>query len=93
MKKNTRIRYKKINDTTLRSVRRFKDPSYGGVYEVDLNLDSMTYGIRNINTRCLVRSTEKDGKKPPKHLNTLKRHAKSALLSLRVVFDIEIRNV
>lgn len=94
MKGNSRIRYRQLGNTPiLRSVRKFKDSSYGGIYEVDLDTEKMIYKIRNVNTRCLVRSTEKDGKNPPKHLHTLKRHAKKALLSLRVDFDIEVRNV
>jgi len=88
----TRIKYKKLPGTNIyRSVRKFTDPRHGGTYEVDLDLDNMIYKVRNINTRVLIRSTQKDGVTPPTHTNTLKRQAKKALKTLNIQFKNEVR--
>jgi len=94
MKSNpTRIRYMKGHEPNeLRSMRRFEG-NQGAIYEVVLNLKEMSYKIRNLRQRTIVRSTEKDSKKPPQHLNTLKRQAKNALMSMGVTFDIDLRGI
>jgi len=93
MRKDVRIKYKPVhNGKVLRSVRKFRNEVQGGVYEVDLNLETRTYSIRNINTRCLVRSTEKDGKTPPKTLDVLKRQARRAIQTLGIKFELEVRS-
>ena len=65
----------------------------GGIYEVELNLRSMTYKIRNIKQKTIVRSNKKDGRKSPSHISNLKIQAKRALISMGVIFDIEVRAV
>lgn len=85
-----RIRYKQ-NNSILKSVQRFASDK-GGLYEVELNLTDMTYKVRNVRQSIIVRSTEKDNKKAPTHLNTLKRQAKNALKSMGVKFNIELRD-
>lgn len=91
---STRIRY--IEDKMrkrLISMRKFKSEKNGAEYRVVLNLEDMTYGIKNLNKEMFVKSTKKDNKKPPKHLHTLKRQAKKALESLGVRFSRELRGI
>lgn len=89
----TRIRYtKKRESDELVSVQKFRG-NQGGLYEVVLDTEVMSYKIRNVKQRTIVRSTEKDGKKTPKHLNTLKKQAKAALKTMGVQFKIDIRGI
>jgi hypothetical protein len=65
----------------------------GAIYEVEINTQDMTYKVRNIGQRKIVRSNELDGIKPPEHLNTLKAHAKKAMKRMGVAFETEIRGL
>jgi len=90
---NQRIKYKETKKSgILISAKKFVG-NQGGLYSVELNLNEMTYTIRNVRQQIIVRSTVKDGKTPPTHFVTLKRQAKQALMSLGVKFDIEIRAI
>jgi len=89
----TRIRYEKHStENKLVSVQEFVGQR-DALYKVILDLDSMTYKIRNVRRQRYVRSTEMDGKKPPKHLNTLKTQAREALKSMGVKFDLDLRGI
>ena len=87
----TRIRYTKHKGNILRSMRNFSGQQ-GALYKVMLDTENMTYKVINVRNSAIIRSTVKDNKTPPKHLNTLKRHAKKALQSCGVDFDLDYRS-
>ena len=75
-----------------KSAKRFKGQQ-GALYDVYIDTNTMTYKVKNVKQGIILRSTEKDGKKPPTHLHTLKIQAKKALESVGVKFDIEFRGL
>ena len=92
MSKN-RIRYTKTrNPKVIRSVRNFQGQQ-GAMYQVRINIETHTYKIVNIKSNLILRSTEKDGRKPPKNLYTVYEQVKRALTSVGVKFEPEFRNL
>lgn len=87
-----RIRYTKLDENTLVSKNEVVSEVNGGKYRIFLHLDTMTYRIVNVNQQRVIKSTEKDKKKAPKHINTLKKHARDAAKALGVNIVREIRN-
>lgn len=87
-----RVRYEQHKGSIYRSVQTFKSKN-GGSYRVYIDLDKMTYKIKNVTKNIILRSTEKDGKKAPKMKKTLLHQVKQALQSVGVKFDIEIRGL
>ena len=81
-----RIRYKKV-DNTLESIRNIVTPR-GCVYHVVLDLDTMTFNIKN-----LVSKRVYSGGENINNLHVLKRSVKSRLKKLGVQFKSEIREV
>jgi hypothetical protein len=89
---NVRIRYKKTKaPNVLTSTKYFTSSSTGGVYRVDLYLDTMTYKILNVNKQVVIRSSQLDEAEPCTHIVTLRRQAKNSLKKLGVNFDVELR--
>lgn len=86
---STRIRYKHLGDNIYESQGLFVSHK-GAFYKVTLDLNTKTYKVINVNQRTIVKSSEKDGKSCT-NLVVLKRQAKSALKSLGVKFNYEIR--
>jgi hypothetical protein len=92
MSLNTRIRYRKTKTPGVeRSVRRFVSQANGAIYEVEINLNELTYRIINVRQQECVRSTEKDTSFRTKSHHVLKRQVKRVLDELGVDFDVEIR--
>jgi len=90
---NKRIRYvSTTNPDEIRSQRNFLGQQ-DALYQVKINTKEMTYRIVNVRSGKIIRSTEKDGKKPPKLLKTAYVQAKKALKTLGVVFDHEFREL
>ena len=81
-----RIKYRK-DGNILTSALKFRG-NKDGIYIVCLNLDEMTYEIKNVHQRRIIK---KGG--PYKSSVYLKRIAKRALSSLGVSFKSEIRNI
>jgi hypothetical protein len=88
-----RIRYTKTrNPSIIRSVRNFQGQQ-GAIYQVKINTEDNTYKVINVSSQRVIRSTEKDGKKSPKNLYTVKEQVKKALKSVGVKFDHEFRGI
>lgn len=88
-----RIRYtKSTKPNELRSKRNFVGQQ-GAQYQVKINTEDLTYRIINVNSKKILRSTDKDGCKPPKNLYTVYEQVKRALKTLGVTFGIEFRNL
>ena len=88
-----RIRYiKSGRPNEIKSTQRFQGPK-GGYFEVLINTEDHTYKIKNIKSQKVLRSSEKDGVKPPKRLYTVYEQVKRALKSLGIVFEHEFRNL
>lgn len=88
-----RIRYVKTDrPNEVRSAKNFQG-GRGGFFQVRINTESLTYRIVNIKNQKVLRSTEKDGVKPPKNFYTVREQAKRALKSLGIKFDHEFRNL
>ena len=88
-----RIRYvKTTNPNEIRSAIRFKTEK-GALYMVKINTETNTYKVLNARSQHVVRSTEKDGVKPPKNLYTVYEQVKRALKSLGIKFEHEFRNL
>lgn len=89
---NTRIRYRKTKHPGVeRSVRRFVSGINNAIYEVEIDLNDLTYRIINVRQQECIRSTEKDGAFRTKSHHVLKRQVKRVLDELGVDFDVEIR--
>lgn len=80
-----RIKYKEKNNV-LTSIKKFKG-NRDAYYTVRLNLNEMTYEIRNEHQCRIIKSAG-----PFKNLTYLKRVAKRALMEMGVRFDLEIRD-
>jgi hypothetical protein len=90
---NKRIRYTKTSaPNVLRSKRNFIGQQ-NAQYQVKVNTEEMTYVITNVTTKRILRSTEKDGKKPPKNVYTVFQQVKRALKTLGVEFEHEFRQL
>ena len=90
---NKRIRYvSTTNPDEIRSQRNFLGQQ-DALYQVKINTKDLTYRVVNVRSGKVIRSTEKDGKKPPKLLKTVYVQAKKALKTLGVVFDHEFREL
>lgn len=90
---NQRIRYTKTRkEHILRSVRNFQGQQ-GAIYQAKINTQELTYKVINVSSQKVIRSTEKDGKKSPKNLYTVKEQVKKALKSVGVKFDYEFRGI
>jgi hypothetical protein len=88
-----RVRYTKTrNPSIIRSVRNFQGQQ-GALYQVKINTEDNTYKIINVSSQKVIRSTEKDGKKPPKNLYTVKEQVKKALKTVGVKFEHEFRGI
>lgn len=88
-----RIRYVKSHrPNELRSAKHFQG-GRGGFYQVRIDTEAMTYKIVNIKSESVIRSSEKDGAKPPKNMYTVYEQVRRALKSLGVVFEHEFRNL
>lgn len=85
-----RIKYKKIAKNKLISTSKITSV-HGGSYVVYLNLDEMSYEIKNINQQRIVRSSEKDGANLGVTPNVLKMQVRRALKKMGVKFEKEIR--
>lgn len=81
-----RIKYRKVGNV-LTSALKFKG-NRDSTYSIILNLDEMTYEIKNEHQRRIIK---KGG--PYKSHVYLKRVAKRALESLGVSFNCEVRNI
>jgi ketol-acid reductoisomerase len=87
-----RIKYNETNKKGIfKSAKAFQSSSTQAKYFVKIDTNEMTYKVTNISDGSIIKSTSKDNKNPPQHLNTLKRQAKNALISLGVKFDLELR--
>lgn len=83
-----RIRYKEIEPGIMVSKKVFTSSSTGARYKVVLNLNDVTYKIKNLNTERFVYV----GGDNINNLNVLKRTAKATLESrFGVIFDEEVR--
>lgn len=90
---NKRIRYTSTNKPHVkRSVRTFEN-NRGARFQVKIDTEKLTYWIVNIRSQLIVRSTEKDGLKPPKNMYTVYEQVKRALKSLRIEFEHEFRGL
>ena len=88
-----RIRYTKTNKPDeIKSVQNFVGQQKAQ-YKIFINTKEKTYRIKNMNTKLILRSTEKDNKKIPKNLYTVYEQAKKALKTLGVNFDSEFRGL
>ena len=88
-----RVRYTKTkNPDVIRSVRNFQGQQ-GALYQARINTKTLTYKIINVSSRSIIRSTEKDGKKTPQNLYTVKEQVKRALKSVGVKFEHEFRGI
>jgi hypothetical protein len=88
-----RIRYTKThNPNEIRSVRTFEGQQ-GARYIVKINTETRTYKVINVRSQLILRSTEKDGCKPPKNLYTVYEQVKRALRSVGVNFEHEFRGL
>lgn len=86
-----RIAYRRFNDEPNKLISQKFIGSQNAIYEVEIDTEAMTYRVRNVKQRKIVRSNEIDKVKPPKHIYTLKCHAKDALKKMGVKFELEIR--
>jgi len=84
----TRIRYKKVGEKTLKSVRTLRSSVTGATYTVTLDLENYTYLIRN-----LLSYRKYEGGEKVNNLAVLKRNVKKRLKRLGVKFDHEIRDI
>ena len=84
----TRIRYKKVGEKTLKSVRTLQSSVTGAKYTVTLDLENFTYLIRN-----LLSYRKYEGGEKVNNLAVLKRNVKKRLKKLGVKFDHEIRDI
>lgn len=84
----TRIRYKKVGEKTLKSVRTLRSSVTGATYTVTLDLENYTYLIRN-----LLSYRKYEGGEKVNNLAVLKRNVKKRLKKLGVKFDHEIRDI
>ena len=74
----------------MKSVRNFIGHQ-GAMYEARINTRDMTYSIKNLRQQKIVKSTEKDGSKPPTTIKALTQQVKRALKKLGVKFEHEFR--
>lgn len=93
MSTQARIRYRKTNsEGIVESVQTFvASNSFESQYKVYLDYNTMTYRVVNLTKGYAVKSTEKDGVKPPTHRFTLLKQARNALMALDVVLQKELR--
>ena len=88
---SSRIRYVKKDDKVLKSYRNFTGretaQTEGASYSVEINLETMTYEIRNLTKRTVM-----NGGEGINNLHVLKRKVKDKLESLGVDFSTEIRD-
>ena len=89
---SVRIAYRKTKNPDILVSSKFVG-NQGAIYEVELNTKEMTYRVKNVNQRKIVRSNEIDGVKPPTHEYTLRVQAKKALKKMGVKFEAEIRGL
>lgn len=83
-----RIRYKKTkNENIVVSTKIFTSARTGAQYKVFLDLENVTYKIKNINSENVHRGGENIN-----NLNVLKRSAKARLEGMGVNFDDEVRD-
>jgi hypothetical protein len=88
-----RIRYVATTDPDIvRSQRNFLG-NQDGLYQVKINTKELTYRIVNVRTKKTIKSTEKDGRTPPKTLRTVYEQAKKSLKSLGVKFEHDFRGL
>ena len=86
-----RIVYKKHLEDPNKLVTQRLRGNQNAVYVAEIDIVEMTYKVRNVLQRRIVRSNEIDKVKPPKHLNTLKNHVKAALKKMGIKFEVEVR--
>ena len=88
-----RIRYVATKDpNVIVSVRDFINKN-GHFYRVKINTEENTYRIISVAQQRVVRSTQKDGRKPPKTLKAVLAQVKKSLKSLGVNFEHEFRGL
>lgn len=83
---STRIRYKETSSGIFESLKVYKSER-GVPYLVRLNLNEMTYVIKNLYSEHLIK-----GGSPVNNLNVLKRNARDHLVSLGVDMKTETRD-
>ena len=84
----SRIRYKKTNkDGILKSVRDIKSESTDATYQILLNIEKCEYIIKNLNS-----GRKYMGGEGVNNIHVLKRHVKTRLQKLGVLFNKEIRD-
>lgn len=82
-----RIRYKKTKeDGVVVSTKTYTSARTGAQYKVYLNLNDVTYKIKNVNSENVYRGGENIN-----NLNVLKRNVKARLESMGVQFEEEDR--
>jgi hypothetical protein len=86
---DSRIRYSETSDGIFKSKRIFESKRYGSRYRVVLDMNEKIYKIINTNDRRIV----KKGGENINNVNTLKRAARSALMSLGVMLEPEVREM
>jgi len=83
-----RLLYNDMGDGIFKGSRRVRSKRTGALYEVEYNVNEMTFRVTNMSNGHIV----KRNKRTVTNLNVLKRGIKRALKELGVEFEIEIRN-
>lgn len=94
-KRSQRIIYKEVENRPglFRSCKWFTSERTGAQYLVEVNEETMTYKIINVNKQEVVKSSQKDGTRDVTNRAVILRQAKRALKQLGVVFEPEIKFV